>query len=100
MNRKSDPVSFPSHYTQGTVECIDAIEAAFGDEGSLFFLQGQVLKYLWRYRGKGAPLQDLQKADWYLQRLIAKVEGATPCPDQKINPKGVAQKEVQDGKST
>jgi hypothetical protein len=33
------------------------------------FLKGNAQKYLWRYRKKGG-LQDLQKANWYLDRLI------------------------------
>jgi hypothetical protein len=34
------------------------------------YLQGQVLKYLLRMWLKGNPLQDAQKAQWYLNRLI------------------------------
>jgi len=34
------------------------------------YCKGQVLKYLWRYRYKGKPLEDLRKAEWYLQLLI------------------------------
>jgi len=34
------------------------------------YCKGQVLKYLWRYRYKGKPLEDLKKAEWYLQLLI------------------------------
>src|SRR5690606_28238812 len=33
------------------------------------YLKGNVVKYLWRARLKGAPAQDLQKARWYLERL-------------------------------
>jgi hypothetical protein len=28
------------------------------------------MKYLWRYQYKGKPLEDLQKAKWYLEKLI------------------------------
>lgn len=64
-----DPVNHPSHYTQGEIECIDAIKAATGDlyEG---YLQGQIIKYVWRYRHKGANKEDLEKAKWYMERLI------------------------------
>ena len=34
------------------------------------YCKGQVLKYLWRYRYKGKPVEDLKKAEWYLQLLI------------------------------
>ena len=33
------------------------------------FLKGQVIKYMWRYRHKGSPSQDLKKAEWYRERL-------------------------------
>jgi hypothetical protein len=33
------------------------------------FLKGQVMKYLWRYEHKGNPLQDIEKAEWYLGKL-------------------------------
>jgi len=66
----SDPVNHPAHYKSGSIECLDAIEAALG-EGFAAYLQGNVFKYLWRYRLKGEPVQDLEKAEFYLKRLIA-----------------------------
>jgi hypothetical protein len=32
------------------------------------------MKYMWRYERKGKPLEDLKKARWYLDRLIAALE--------------------------
>lgn len=73
---ESDEVEHPAHYTRGAVECIDAIEAAVtGLEGVEAVLTGQVLKYLWRWRHKGHPLEDLRKARWYLDRLLARAGG-------------------------
>ena len=65
---KSDMVNRPPHYNAGGIECIDAILAAtnHNKEG---YLQGNVLKYIWRYDYKGG-LEDLQKAEWYLKKLI------------------------------
>ena len=37
------------------------------------YLKGNVLKYVSRYKFKGEPLEDLQKANWYLNRLIKEV---------------------------
>jgi len=34
------------------------------------YCKGNVLKYLWRYESKGSTVQDLLKAQWYLERLI------------------------------
>ena len=64
----NDPVNHPSHYTQGAVECVDALKSALTEEEFRGFLKGNVLKYLWRERGKGGG-QDLLKAAWYLDRL-------------------------------
>ena len=63
-----DNVNNPVHYNQAGIECIDAIEAAL-DEGFEYYLQGNVMKYLWRYRYKNGA-EDLKKAEWYNKKLI------------------------------
>lgn len=63
-----DPIN-PSHYTTGSVECIDAIEASMSRESFKGFLKGNCQKYLWRYEQKNG-LEDLNKAQWYLMKLI------------------------------
>ena len=63
-----DNVNKPPHYNNGDIECIDAIEAAT-DTGFEYYLQGNIMKYLWRYRYKEGS-QDLKKALWYLNKLI------------------------------
>ena len=65
---QSDMVNHPPHYNQTGIECIDAIRACTED-GFQFYLQGNILKYLWRYRYKNG-LEDLKKAKWYLSELI------------------------------
>jgi len=72
-NQQSDMVNRPPHYNKSGVECIDAIAAATGD-GFEYYLQGNIIKYLWRYRYKNGT-EDLKKARWYLDRLITEVEG-------------------------
>lgn len=70
----SDNVNHPKHYTTGNVECIDAIESAIeGLNGKEGFLTGQVIKYMWRWKLKNG-VEDLNKAEWYLQRLIREVK--------------------------
>jgi hypothetical protein len=64
-----DMVNHPPHYNQYGVECIVALRAATG-EGFEYYLQGNVMKYLWRYRYKNG-VEDLKKANWYLELLIA-----------------------------
>lgn len=60
----SDPVHSPAHYTQGNMEVITAIEGL-----GLDYHQGNVLKYIARYRYKNG-LEDLRKAKWYIDRLL------------------------------
>lgn len=70
---KPDPVNRPAHYTSGGIECIDAMQAAFGDEAVKDFCLCNAFKYLWRHRQKNG-VEDLKKARWYLNRLITEVE--------------------------
>ena len=65
----SDLVSKPQHYTQGDIECIDAIKSALSREPYIGFLHGNALKYVWRCRLKENPIQDIDKAIWYLEKM-------------------------------
>jgi hypothetical protein len=66
---QEDEVNHPSHYTDGGIECIDAIEAALTAEEFRGYCKGNNLKYTWRERHKGGT-KSLKKAQWYLDRLI------------------------------
>lgn len=69
--QEPDTIDHPSHYTQGSIECIDAIEAC----GALTdFCRGNAIKYLWRMFEKDDALEDAKKAAWYLERLIKHLE--------------------------
>lgn len=72
IDSSSDMVNSPPHYAQYEIECIDAIKAAT-NEGFEHYMQGNILKYLWRYRYKNG-VEDLKKARWYLNRLIKELE--------------------------
>ncbi len=61
----NDPVSHPAHYTKGNIEVID-----FLLDQDFNFLAGTAVKYICRYRYKSHPIEDLQKAAWYLEKLI------------------------------
>jgi|TARA_R100001129_G_scaffold130168_1_gene92064 hypothetical protein len=67
-----DMVNHPPHYNKAGIECIDAIKA-MTDDGFEYYLQGNIMKYLWRYRYKNGA-EDLKKAQWYLTLLIDVVE--------------------------
>lgn len=66
----SDTVNHPKHYTQGKIECIDAIESAVSELSGLDAVcTANVIKYVWRWKHKNGS-QDLRKAQWYLNKLI------------------------------
>lgn len=68
-----DIVNHPEHYT-GKIECIDAIEQVVaGLEADQAYFTGNILKYIWRWPYKNG-IEDLKKAQWYLNRLISNVE--------------------------
>ena len=69
MPKEEDNINHPAHYTQGTIECIDAIESSMTPEEFRGYLKGCQMKYIWRYQHKGG-MEDLKKARWYLDRLI------------------------------
>tara|TARA_R100001086_G_scaffold70939_3_gene34003 strand:- start:1220 stop:1477 length:258 start_codon:yes stop_codon:yes gene_type:complete len=79
--RMSDNVNNPKHYNQAGIECIDAIRAATGD-GFEYYLQGNILKYLWRYRYKNG-VEDLNKAQWYLKLLIEEKDASKNISDNR-----------------
>lgn len=67
-----DPINHPDHY-QGKVECIDAIEAATeGLQGMEAVCTANIIKYVFRWKKKGGR-QDLEKARWYINKLLGDV---------------------------
>ncbi len=71
--QKDDPVNSPEHYRKLDIEAIDIIEMSMTQEEYLGYLKGNVQKYLVRYKHKGKPMEDLDKAIWYLLKLKDKV---------------------------
>jgi Protein of unknwon function (DUF3310) len=62
----------PSHYKQGEVECIDALEAAtINLKGIDAVCTANAIKYLWRWKEKGG-VEDLEKSIWYINKIIRK----------------------------
>ena len=69
--KPKEQVNHPDHYNQGKIEVIDYIEdLGMGDD----FCAVNAIKYISRYKYKGKPLEDLKKAKWYIERLIANYE--------------------------
>ena len=59
-----DNVNHPKHYTNGKIEPIDFINA-----NDLDYLEGNIIKYISRYKYKGGS-EDLEKAEFYLRMLL------------------------------
>lgn len=70
-----DNVNQPPHYGNGEIECIDYMRDNMDPVMFMGYLEGNTKKYLHRYRYKDKPLQDLRKAQWYLDRLVEEMEG-------------------------
>ena len=58
----------PDYYTEGGIDTYDFIRAK-----DLGYTEGQIIKYVIRYKKKGGVL-DLKKAKWYLNKLIEELE--------------------------
>ena len=79
-----DEVNRPPHYAaKRKYEVIDVIEDSvkFAPDAVRGGLQWQVLKYVHRCWNKNLPRQDLEKARWYLNRLIASLDDGEIGPE-------------------
>jgi hypothetical protein len=68
----NDMINSPTHYKSSDIDCIDGIKAMLGDEFPAY-LRGNIIKYLWRFTNKNG-VEDLKKAEWYLNKLIKEYE--------------------------
>ena len=69
-----DMVNHPQHYTQGGIECIDAMKSAFGADELAVYCKIAAFKYIWRCELKNGS-EDVKKAILYLQKFL-ELEGA------------------------
>ena len=66
---ENDVINHPSHYTQGGIECIDAMESAFGAAQLAVYCKIAAFKYIWRCEYKNGA-EDVKKAIWYLNKFL------------------------------
>lgn len=66
---ENDVVNHPSHYTQGGIECIDAMKSAFGASQLAVYCKIAAFKYIWRCEYKNGA-EDVKKAIWYLNKYL------------------------------
>tara|TARA_R100001082_G_C4218028_1_gene97949 strand:+ start:96 stop:392 length:297 start_codon:yes stop_codon:yes gene_type:complete len=69
-----DPVNKPVHYNLTGIECIDYIKQVLSLDGFIDYCHGNVIKYQHRYRYKTKPLEDMRKAQWYLDKMLKAME--------------------------
>ena len=67
---KKDMVNSPAHYSQGNIECIDAMISAYGVEEVRTFCKINAFKYLWRLGRKDDEIQEIGKISWYLNKYM------------------------------
>ena len=75
---KYDEVENPAHYNVGSRQTIDIIDEILDQmvlDGKQGYRLGSALKYIIRHQHKGAPIQDVRKAIWFLRRLIKEYGG-------------------------
>jgi hypothetical protein len=67
----ADAVTAPSHYTQGNIECIDAMLSAFGKQDVATFCRLAAFKYVWRLTAhKDGVKRNTRKAIWFLRMSL------------------------------
>lgn len=67
---KDNQINSPAHYTFGGIETIDYMKAKMSEDEFFGYLKGNIIKYISRSKHKGNELDDLKKAQWYLNKLI------------------------------
>ena len=72
---KKDMVNHPEHYMKGGMETIEYLKAKSTPHGFQTYLRLNAMKYLSRAEEKENLVQDLEKALWYLNRLIKEMKG-------------------------
>lgn len=73
-NKPNDNVNHPEHYTNGGIETIDYMKAKSTPEEFQGHLRLTALKYLSRCNYKNNTVEDLKKAQWYLNKLIKEIQ--------------------------
>ena len=71
----NDMINHPSHYVQGEGkhECIEVLKEWMDKKAFIGFLRGNAIKYLCRVGKKGDAVEDLKKAQYYVDRLVEEV---------------------------
>jgi len=74
LGKSTDPVNHPPHYTEGGIETLDVIKAKMSSDRFQGYLMGNVLKYLLRCEYKNKRVEDIKKAQFYLDALVEEMD--------------------------
>ena len=69
-----DTVNHPPHYMKGGIETVDVIRAKMSPDRFQGYLMGNVLKYLLRCEYKNKRVEDIKKAQFYLNALVEEID--------------------------
>lgn len=65
-----DPVNKPMHYALSGIECIEYIKERLTPEEFKGYCHGNLIKYQHRHNYKGKPVEDMEKARYYLEKML------------------------------
>ena len=74
LGKTTDPVNHPPHYTTGGIETLDVIRAKMSSDRFQGYLMGNGLKYLLRCEYKEKRIEDIKKAQFYLNALVEEMD--------------------------
>ena len=70
MDKGHDIINKPTWYHRGGIDVIGFAEKQFSEEERRGFYRISALKYVTRFQDKGAPIKDLNKAKFFIDKLI------------------------------
>jgi len=81
-----DMVNHPSHYALEKYECKEVLKEVLKDlDGYEGFCIGNVIKYCWRLKRKGKPVEDAKKAAFYINDCIEYMKAKEGLKDVSLS---------------
>ena len=88
MNNNKEMVNHPQHYNAGSMECIDGLIGAFGNEEVAIFCKINAMKYIWRLGHKDDETQEIGKIKWYLDKYLELKKSIEQNIEEPVHPIG------------
>lgn len=97
---QKEMVNRPNHYAPNGVDSFMHMKDQMGKDSFDGFLQGNVIKYVQRYKFKGKPVEDLNKAFFYLTHLFFDEGGQLDALVKTLNHAQSHFKDLRNGRAT